>query len=90
MCLCDRCKRGLPHYTREEKRAREATFPKCACGATLGLQRVKDGISLCGPCTERAEYKSPTDKLQEQMLKLAYRVADLEARLNSARITFDN
>lgn len=42
--------------TREERRALEATFPKCPCGATLGLERSKAGVKECRRCL-------PDDKL---------------------------
>lgn len=35
---------------RAERRAREATFPKCRCGATLGLERSRAGITQCRGC----------------------------------------
>lgn len=28
----------------------EATYPKCSCGATLGLQRVRAGVDRCRGC----------------------------------------
>ena len=40
--------------TREERRAREATFPKCPCGNTLGLERVNNGIRVCSGCENKS------------------------------------
>lgn len=28
----------------------EAAYPKCSCGATLGLQRVRAGVNQCRGC----------------------------------------
>lgn len=36
--------------TREQRRQLEASFPKCQCGATLGLRRQQEGIKVCGRC----------------------------------------
>lgn len=41
--------------TKRERRALEATYPKCGCGATLGLQRVRAGIKECRGCVPDAE-----------------------------------
>jgi hypothetical protein len=41
--------------SRDQRRALEATFPKCPCGATLGVQRVKAGVTHCRGCVPDAE-----------------------------------
>ena len=43
--LCPSCMRKY-----RERRAREASFPKGHCGATLGLQTQRDGHTACGRC----------------------------------------
>lgn len=36
-----------------ERSRREASYPKCNCGATLGMHRVGAGIGICGVCADR-------------------------------------
>lgn len=44
--------------TREERRAREATFPKCACGNVAGREQTQ-----CGRCRAAAERDSRLDRV---------------------------
>lgn len=39
-------------YTREQRRIKEATYPKCPCGNTLGLVIVGEGGEYCSRCQE--------------------------------------
>jgi hypothetical protein len=47
--------------TRQERRAREATYPKCRCGATLGLERVAANIPQCRGCLPDEELRRRSD-----------------------------
>lgn len=40
---------------RAKRQAKEATFPKCSCGATLGLERVRAGVKKCRGCVPDTE-----------------------------------
>ena len=41
--------------SKAERRAREATFPKCACGNTLGLAAVEAATDKCKRCVDVAK-----------------------------------
>lgn len=54
----------MPRYTakltRQERSAREATFPKCKeCGNVLGVERANAGIKRCRGCL-------PDDELEDR------------------------
>lgn len=53
---------------RAERRQREATFPKCACGATLGLQRVGMKVKQCRRCL-------PDEVLADRQLRTGFIVS---------------
>lgn len=41
---------------RKRRRALERTFPKCACGATIGKVRVDLGFNNCSRCQTTADH----------------------------------
>lgn len=57
--------------TRSQRRALEATYPKCACGATLGLQRVRTGLKECRGCLpdDELERKDALTLLEDRALQ---------------------
>lgn len=56
---------------RAQRRHLEATYPKCSCGATLGLQRVRTGIKECRGCLpdEVLERKDVLSLLEDRALQ---------------------
>lgn len=46
---------------RQKRRDREATYPKCSCGNTLGQERARIGMTKCRGCL-------PDDELVERDL----------------------
>lgn len=67
--LCPPC---LQRY--RDRRGKERTYPKCRCGATLGQQRVAEGIETCMRCTDNDRQRRRQDALN----LLADRLLDLE------------
>lgn len=49
----------------------EATYPKCPCGATIGLVRVRAGIKECRGCLpdESLERKDALRLLEDRALQ---------------------
>lgn len=56
---------------RATRQAMEATYPKCSCGATLGLQRVRAGIDQCRGCVPdfELERKDALSLLEDRALR---------------------
>jgi hypothetical protein len=44
--------------SRKARRMLERTFPKCSCGATLGLYAVENGLPECSRCRDMAEVRN--------------------------------
>lgn len=57
---------------RQERSAREATFPKCdRCSNVLGVQRVRDGFTLCRACL-------PDETIQQREVAASPRLSNFD------------
>jgi hypothetical protein len=54
--------------SRDERRRLEATYPKCACGCTIGKQRHEEGETQCRQCQAVTDERQARDALLERAL----------------------
>lgn len=57
--------------SRSERRRREASFPKCGCGATIGKDRSEEGATCCRRCQELIDQVEQKKQAREDLLERA-------------------
>lgn len=76
LVTCGACLREL----KARRRFLEASYPKCACGSTIGKDRCEAGHEDCQRCATRKAEVSEVEQLRA-------RVAELEAELERLQDT---